>query len=145
MPSEQLLEESGSPDRTPGPTDRDHSNKTGSRNTRGIRPRAGARPVFACRCRGYSQPLLLRQRHIHSLSLKVRMDYGDRRDQPSPTTKPAAGFHDEVADGPCLIVEIDLIYDSKLAIRSSDQKTSQMRSIRHHCRLCPRGPVQTFV
>ena len=70
--------------------------------------------------------LLFRQRHIQSLGMPVRMDYGKWRDQHSPAAKPAAGIDNEVADGPCFIVEIELIYGSKLAVRSSDHKTFQV-------------------
>src|ERR1039458_2885821 len=74
--------------------------------------------------------LLFRQRHLQSLGLKVRLDYREWRDQHSPAAKPAAGVYHEVADGPCIIVEIELIDRSKLAVRSSDHKTLQLRSIR---------------
>src|ERR1019366_10702109 len=74
--------------------------------------------------------LFFRQRHIQPLGLPVRMDDGNWRDQHLPAAKPAAGVYREVADGPCLIVEIELTYSSNLAIRGSDYKTFQMRSIR---------------
>jgi hypothetical protein len=74
--------------------------------------------------------LLLRQRHIQTLGLPIRGDYEDWRDQHSPAAKPSRGVYREVADGPCLIVEIELIYSSKLAVCSSDHKTVQMRNIR---------------
>jgi len=47
-----------------------------------------------------------------------------------PAAKPSGGVYRKVADGPCLIVEIELIYSSKLAVCSSDHKTFQMRNIR---------------
>jgi hypothetical protein len=80
--------------------------------------------------------LPFRQRHIQPLGLPVRMDYGDWRDQHSPAAKPAAGFHRQVADGPCLIVEIELIYTSEIAVRRSDHQTFQVRCIHQHCH-CP--------
>ncbi len=64
--------------------------------------------------------LLFRQRHIQSLGWPVRVEYGDWRDQHLPAAQPAAGFYREVADGPGLIVEIELIHGSKLSVRSLD-------------------------
>jgi hypothetical protein len=58
------------------------------------------------------------------------MDYRNWRDQDSPAAKPTASFEREVADGPCLIVEIELIYSSELAVCTSDHKTLQMNGIR---------------
>jgi hypothetical protein len=66
------------------------------------------------------------QRHIQPLGRPVRMDYGYWRNQHSPPAKPAAGIYNEVADGPSLIVEINVIYGSKLSVRSSDRKIFQM-------------------
>src|ERR1035441_10606706 len=77
--------------------------------------------------------LLFRQRHIQSLGLKVRLDYREWREKHSAASKPAAGVYHEVADGPCIIVEIELIDRSKLAVRSSDPKTLQLRPLRSPC------------
>jgi hypothetical protein len=74
--------------------------------------------------------LLFGQRHIQTPGWPVRVDYGDWRDQHSPTAKPTAGVYREVADAPCLIVEIELVYSSKLTVGRSDHKTFQLRSIR---------------
>jgi hypothetical protein len=74
--------------------------------------------------------LLFRQRHIHAPGLPVSVDNGNWRDQHLPAGKPPVGFYRKVADGPCLIVEIEMIYSSNFAVRGMDLKTSQMRSIR---------------
>src|ERR1035441_10291983 len=81
--------------------------------------------------------LLFRQPHIQPLGLPVRMDYGDWRDQHWPAAEPAAGFYREVTDGPCLIVEIELIYTPELTVRGSDCKTFQVRCIRFNTHLPP--------
>jgi hypothetical protein len=75
---------------------------------------------------GLFSTCFFRQRHIQSLRLPVRLDYGERRDQHLP----AAGLHHKVADGPSLVVEIELIYSSNLAVRGPDLKTFQMGRIR---------------
>src|ERR1039457_5085524 len=67
--------------------------------------------------------LLFRQRHIQSLGWPVCRGDGHWRDQHRPPAKPAAGVNREVADCPCLIVEIELIHSPKLTVRSSDHKT----------------------
>jgi hypothetical protein len=57
------------------------------------------------------------------------MEHGHWRDQHLPSAKPT-GFYREVADGPRLIVEIELINSSKLSIRSVNCETFQECSIR---------------
>ena len=74
--------------------------------------------------------LPFRQCHIQPLGLPVRLDHGDWRDQHLPAAKPAAGFHRKVADGPRLVVEIELIDSSEIAVRSSNCETFQVRRIR---------------
>src|ERR1700735_4944535 len=72
--------------------------------------------------------LLSGQRHIESSGFPVGLDYGNRRDQNTPAAKPAAGFDREVANGPRVIVEIELFDGSQFAIRGTDYKARQMRS-----------------
>ena len=70
--------------------------------------------------------LLLSQLHIQPLGLPVGVDYGYRRNQHSPSAKPATGFHRKVADSPSLVVEIEVVYNSQFAVCSLDGKILQM-------------------
>ena len=74
--------------------------------------------------------LLLSQRHIQAPGLPVHLEHGDGRDQHLPAAQPAGGVYRKVADGPGLIVEVQLIYGSKLAVRRSDRNTLQVGSFR---------------
>jgi hypothetical protein len=64
--------------------------------------------------------LFFGQRHIQSPGPQVRMDHGEWRDQHLPSAKPAASVYHEVANDPRVIIEVELIYRSKLAIRRAD-------------------------
>jgi hypothetical protein len=69
--------------------------------------------------------LLGRQLYIQPLGRPVRVDYGHWGNQHSPSTEPFTGVYNEVSDGPSLIVEIEVFYGSKIAVRSSDRKVFQ--------------------
>src|SRR5580658_1697309 len=56
--------------------------------------------------------VFFRQRHIQTLGFPIRIDHCKWRDQHLPSAQPAAGVHSEIADGPALILQIDLIYRS---------------------------------
>jgi len=88
--------------------------------------------------------LLFSQRHIQSLGWPVHMEDREWRDQHLPAAKPAAGFDREVADCPGLIVEVELIYSSKLSVRGLNRETFQKCDIRQHC-LCPPGRLYVTV
>ena len=91
-----------------------------------VLPRDG----FVCIDIGAILHSLFRQRYIQPLGLPVGVDDGNWRDQHSPAAKPAAGFYHQVANGPCLVVEIQLIYSSNLAVRGPEHNTLQVRSVR---------------
>jgi len=65
--------------------------------------------------------LLFRQRYIQAPDSPVRINYGEGRYEDLPSTEPAACFYCEVANGPCLIVEIEIIHCPNLAIRGADR------------------------
>jgi hypothetical protein len=50
------------------------------------------------------------------------MDHRKWRDKHSPAAKPA-GCYREIADGPGLIIEIELIYAPKVSVGSVDRET----------------------
>ena len=76
--------------------------------------------------------LILRQRHFQTLGFPVRMGYREWGDQYLPAAKPAAGFHRKIADAPRLIVEIELLHRSDLAILSLYGEALQMIRISQH-------------
>ena len=69
------------------------------------------------------------QRHFQPPRLPIRVDDRNGRDQHLPISKPASGFHREVADDPRLIVEVELIYSPNVAVRRSDHHIFQIGSI----------------
>ena len=56
-------------------------------------------------------------------------NHRDGRDEHQPACEPVAGVYREVADGPSLMVEIELVDRSDLTICRSNRKTMQILGI----------------